>query len=496
MLSTAEQDERLDEIASLLVHLAPGGLESMRFAYSAVGTSLERGVLPFGSMETEALLPHSGVYPLVRELRSRMYVEGDGTWLQMDLKVHFRPAATSVTDGGTPRWEVRFKSVDEITFMDEITPAAAAEELRMFPQEPHRVPDWMARLAAVQEAADRFDADEFSSQPESDLEAALPDGLGGVFDTARARLRDHLAAEPGDRFLVGRLADGRWSIVHLAPAWLAVRMADGECVERRAFGDPAAAAAFAAGAALAEAGAEVNSSVLQGANVLSRTTVRKDGVDAWRLTTPSGNGTAQITTPFGNGTAQIRRSIGAERPNGPAARGRAYFALSPLDNRPGGYFIVHPGRVPAKGDFVSTHQIFEWHVRSSLPKAKVPPPAPDETVTLEAGTELDTYDGDNLGTLFTIGTPFERRQLHGYPEDTPYRVYRLLRPLEATVFVPDSRTVYRPGERGPKRLPDERGRAYVLERSIRDHLEAGDIVEISEPGGTPVPLRDKWDFGE
>ncbi|WP_149263092.1 glycohydrolase toxin TNT-related protein [Actinomadura sp. K4S16] len=485
MLDTAEQDARLNEIAALLVHLAPGGTESMKFAYSAVGTSFEQAAVPYGFNRTEALLPFTGIYSLLRDLRSRMHVEGDGTWLEMDLKVELRPASSSLADGGIPRWEVRFKSVDEITFMDEIPPAAAAEELRMFPQEPHRVPEWMAELAAAQEAADRFEPDGFAPQPETDLEAALPDGLDGLFAAARDRLLDFLPPENADRFLVGRLAEGCWSVVHLAPAWLAVRMKDGVCAERHAYTDPAAAAAAAAGAVIAEAGVEVNSSVLRGAGVLSETTAPRMNIDAWTLDSSARNG-----------IKQIRRTIAAERPRPATGRGRRYFALLPLANRPGGYFVVHPSPVPAKGDFVSTHEIFAWHVRSSLPKAKVPPPAPDETVTLEAGTELDTYDGDNLGTLFTIGTPFERRQLHGYPEDTPYRVYRLLRPLEATVFVPDSRTVYRPGERGPKRLPDERGRAYVLERSIRGHLEAGDIVEISEPGGTPVPLRDKWDFGE
>ncbi|NVI91991.1 hypothetical protein [Actinomadura sp. BRA 177] len=431
MLSTAEQDSRLNEIASLLLHLTPGGLTSMKFAYFAVGASYEQAVIPYGFETTESLIPDSGVLPLLRELRSLMHIEGDGTWLEMNLNVHLRPGVTSVADGGTPAWDVRFHSVDEITFMARITPAAAAEELRMFPQEPHRVPGWMADLAAVQEAADRFDPDAFTPQRESDLEAALPDGLGGLFEKARATLRDYQIAGAADRFLVGRLADGCWSVVHVAPAWLAVRMADGECVEQRAFTDAAAATAFAAGAVLAEAGAEVNSSVLQGAGVLSRTENPRDGVDAWRLDTTSGNG-----------TLQIRRSIAAERPHGSAARGRRYFELLPLDNRPGGYFIVHPGPAPARGDFVSTHQIFEWHVGSSLPEAKPPEPSPDEETVLRPGMELDTYDGDNTGTLFTIDTPFERRQLHGYPEDTPLRVYRVLRPLPATILTYlDARTV-------------------------------------------------------
>ncbi|GAA4234960.1 hypothetical protein GCM10022254_41090 [Actinomadura meridiana] len=483
MLDTAEQDVYLNEIASMLFHLAPAGRESMKFAFFAVGTSYEQAAIPSVSKRTESLLPLSGIFPIARELRSRMYGEGDGTWLEMNLNVQFQPGTTTPADGDAPQWNVRFKSVDEITFMDEVPPAAAAEELRMFPQEPHRIPAWMARLAAVQEAADHFDAATFTSQSETDLRAALPDGLDVLFPTARDKLLDLLPAEHAARFLLGSLADGCWSVVHLPPAWLAVRMEDGACVERQAFTDPSAAVAVAAGAVIAEAGTEVNSSVLAGAGVLNETIIRKKNVHAWKFNTQARNG-----------IHQIRRSIAAERPQGSATRGRRYFALSPLENRPGGYFVVHPGPVPAQGDFVSTHQIFEWYVRRSLPEATIPPPAPAETATLPAGTELDTYAGEN--TLFSIGTPFERRQMHGYPEDTPYLVYRLLRPLEATLAELDSRTVYRKGERGPKRLPDEHGQGYYLEHSIMDHLEAGDIVEISGPGGTPLPLRDPWDIEE
>ncbi len=80
--------------------------------------------------------------------------------------------------------------------------------------------------------------------------------------------------------------------------------------------------------------------------------------------------------------------------------------------------------------------------REFTPEAKPPEPSPDEETVLRPGMELDTYDGDNTGTLFTIDTPFERRQLHGYPEDTPLRVYRVLRPLPATILTYlDARTV-------------------------------------------------------
>jgi hypothetical protein len=476
VLSTAEQDARLDAIASRIAPLAPAGAKSLEFSYRAVGSSFETAVLPFTARPIEARLPSTGVYPLVRELRSLMYIDGEGTWLEMNLKLRLRASAA-------PEWDVRFQSVDEILFADEVPPAAAAEELRAFPQAPHRVPEWMAELAAVQEAADRFAPDAFEPQPEPDLAAALPDGLAGLFDTARAKLRDILPEGQAGRFLVGGIADGCWSVLHLPPAWLAARMDGGACVEQRAFTGPAAAVAFAAGAVLAEAGAEVNSSVLRGAGALDESVNRAQGVHAWRLTA---NG--------GNGGRQVRRSIAAERPRGADLRDRRFFALSPLDNRPGGYFVVHPGPVPATGDFVSTHQIFEWHIGTSLPKAAEVTPPPVEDVVLEPGTELDTYESTSLGKLFTIGTPIEWRELDGYPDEPP-RTFRVLRPLRATPLRPEGRTFRRSGERGPKRLPENRGRGYDLPRAIIDHVRDGDLTEISGPGGDPVPPRDQWETG-
>ncbi|SFO32840.1 hypothetical protein SAMN04489713_105105 [Actinomadura madurae] len=478
-----QDDERLNEIASLLARLAPDGSKTLKFAYRAVGSSFEQAFIPDGMTAAEARLPQSGIYPLLRHLRARMYEDGDGTWLEMDLTVRSRPEAASLADDDAPAWEVRYRSVDEITFADEITPLAAFEEMRMFPQEARRVPRWMGALASVEDAVDRFDPHDFS--PQDDLESALPDGLDGLFTAARERLLAVVPREDADRFLVGRLADGCWSIVHAPPAWAAVRMENGESVEKHAYAGPVAAVAFAAGAVLAEAGAEVNSSVLRGAGALSRVTDRKKGVDAWTLPAHDKNG-----------SRQVRRSMAAERPEGAATRGRRYLALSPLDNRHGGYFVVHPGPVPAQGDFVSTHQIFEWHVRSGLPEARTPAPAPAEEVVLDAGMELDTAEPVSSGLLFTLGTPFERRRLPGDPDHYSYRVYRVQRPITATPVDLGAKTFHRPGESGPKRLPDEQGQAFSLPGPIIDHLESGDLVEISGPGGAPVAPRDYWDTEE
>ncbi|MFI0350662.1 glycohydrolase toxin TNT-related protein [Actinomadura sp. 9N407] len=502
MLERAEEDRCLDDIASLLVHLMPGGWELASLSYRAVGTSFEYAVIggglvhprlpnrhneatPTRMREAEELLPLSGVHELLRDLRSRMHEKARGTWLEMNLKVRCRAGETSDLDGPRPLWGVSYKYADEISWADEVPPAAAAEELLAHPQDAQDVPEWLGRLAMVQAPADRFDSGELlrSPQRESDLVAALPEGLADLFAASRALLLDVLEPEEADRFLVGRLADGHWSVVHAAPSWLAVRMEDGAGAEVHAFEEARSAAAFAIGAVLAEAGAEVNSTVLTAAGVLSMLTAPRKGVDTWTL------GDYQQF-----GTKQMRRSRSVERPSGAAARGRRYIRLSTLHNRPGGYFVCRPGPVPSRGDFVSTHEIFRRCAEKWLPKAR--PPVRERPVAetfptevLEPGTELDAYGEPDRDVLFTIGTPFSRRGLYGTPEQYAYHVYRVQRPFEVSPGLFTATPIFPTGQDRPaeeERPAGTDGRGFYVSRPIADLLRSGELVEITGPGGEPV----------
>lgn len=168
----------------------------------------------------------------------------------------------------------------------------------------------------------------------------------------RDMLPDMLPDGAAERFLVGRTAEGRGSVV---------------------------------GAILAECDAEINSTVLTSAGLIYLEEAPRKNVRAWMLTRYPRNG-----------ALQTQRSRSAERPGGAEARRHRYICLKGLHNRPGGYFVCRPGPPPAKGQFVSTRRIFEFCAAQRLPKAAPPPePAPDEPVlpreTLPAGLELDAY---------------------------------------------------------------------------------------------------------
>ncbi|MBE1533357.1 hypothetical protein H4W34_003190 [Actinomadura algeriensis] len=411
-MTVSNVDERLNEIASLLVHIMPECWEQAHVVYSAVGASFEAVTIgggladpgflneynraSVGSMrEAEELVPVSGVYELLRELRSRMYEEGRGAWWRMVLIVRCHADSPSPSAEGLPQWKVKFEYPQHIDWRDDdfwrenITPAAAYEDLTMFPRNAENIPAWLEQLASVHVPAVDFDPQEIlrSPQREKHLTSLLPAGLEELFSAARRCLLELLPPELVDRFQIGRLADGSWSVIAAPPSWLAVRMDEGGCTEVHAFAKPRPAVAFAVGAVLAEAGTEVNSSILRAAGVLSKEKSPRKLINAWTLGDYRSNA----------GKAS-RRTLAAARPKGRAAARRRYVELWPLHNRPGGHFVCRPGPPPAKGAFVSTHEIFRWHAENLLPQEAPPTVDPHAENAfpremLAVGMELDAYVG-------------------------------------------------------------------------------------------------------
>ncbi|MBE1533354.1 TNT domain-containing protein [Actinomadura algeriensis] len=494
-LHTSE-DELLNEIASLLVHIMPGCWELARFTYQAVGTceqvSIGGGLAdrqrlgthneatPAAMNAAEELVPLSGVYDLLRELRARMYDERRGTWTRMGLDVRCGAAGAAPSGGDLPRWRVYFRYPGEMDWQEgdsweEVTtPADAYEELRTFPRDARHVPEWLGRLAALHVPALEFDADalERSPQDEDELVATLPDGLDGLFSAAREMLRDLLPNGGTERFLVGRTEEGCRSVIHAAPSWLEVHKEHG-LTEVRAFADARSAVAAAVGAVLAEGNAEVNSSVLILADLIFLDRAPRKNVCAWMLTRHPRNG-----------YRQAQRSLSTERPSGGEARRHRYISMSGLHNRPGGFFVCRPGPPPVQGEFVSTRQVFEWCAAQWLPRAKLPsedaaaPVFPRET--LPVGMELDSYGDTAQEFLFTIGTPFSRRGLPGAPDEYAHRVYRVQRPFAVSPGLFAAAPIFPTGEDEPsENAPGSRG--FHLGRPISDLLDSGELVEIAAP---------------
>ncbi|MFC5745155.1 glycohydrolase toxin TNT-related protein [Actinomadura rugatobispora] len=466
------EDRLLSDIATLLVHLFPGGWEKAEVTYRAVGRSYERISVGGGLVNpkhlkrhstrtatafipAEELLPASGVFDLLRRLRSEMYEARRGTWVQVGVGVY-------CAIGGRPQWGVTYKRADEVAWGAEVPAAACVEELRAFPRED--VPEWMSRAAGAQAAADAVDPGVV--QEERELVAALPAGLEHLFVRARDLVRD-VAPRASGRFLAGRVADGRWSVVR-APGeggWAVV--GGGGAVP---FEHVREAVAYAVGGVLAGAGAEVNSAVLELAGLLHRRTEPDSGRDAWMLTAEGGR-------------------VGARTRGLPRPESGAFVALGPIHNRPVGcgYFACETGPPPERGGFVSTHEVFERLAGQMLPHPAPEPEAPEAAPVevLPPGTELDAYGGTDRPFLFEIGTPFSVRGLYGTADAHPYRVYRVERPLRVHPGLFAGTAIFPTGEelRNP---PEEPGRGYYLVDSIADLVASGLLTEITRPGGTPV----------
>ncbi|XVQ10062.1 TNT domain-containing protein [Spirillospora sp. CA-255316] len=475
MVEREREDRLLSDIATLLVHLFPGGWEKAEVTYRAVGRSYERVSVSGGLVNprhlnrhspktatafipAEELLPESGVFDLLRRLRSEMYERGRGTWVQVGVGVY-------CAIGGKPRWGVTYRGADEIAWEAEVPAAACAEELRLFPRDEEHVPDWMRRAVQAQAAADAVDPEAVQDERE------LVTGRERLFLRARDLVRD-VAPQAADRFLAGRVADGCWSVLRAPGDGVWAVAGGGEAVP---FDDVREAVAYAVGGVLAGAGAEVNSAVLELAGLLHRRTEHDSGRDAWMLTAEGGRVGA--------------RTRGLVRPEpGP---GRSFVALGAVHNRPAGcgYFVCESGPPPERGGFVSTHEVF-----ARLAEQVLPPAAPEpETeageaapaVVLPPGTELDAYGDADRPFLFEIGTPFSVRGLYGTADAHPYRVYRVERPLRATPGLFAATAIFPAGEelRNP---PGEQGRGYYLVDSIADLVASGHLTEITRPGGTPV----------
>jgi hypothetical protein len=331
----------------------------------------------------------------------------------------------------------------------------------------------MRELAERHEIAEAFDPGEILARPqaESELVALLPVGGEQIFARARAKLADFVP-QGGGLLQIGRLVEGRWSVVHADSAWLAVRFADGGCAQGVAFADAHSALAHAMGHIMAEEKTELNSEILRVARVLSRRQKPRAGRDAWMLDE--------------SGSEGGRRTCDSPRPSVVAAEHDSYIALDPLHNRPGGYFVCSPGPLPETGPYISVREAFELAARKVLPK----PPPPEEPrreppgEVLPVGAEVDAYEHHDQCFVFAIGTPEDRRGLWDRSKEPTYHVYRVEKPLRV---YPGLFAAWRPpGDEPAENPPPDEGQGYYLVDSIEDFLRSGHLVEIDRPGGEPV----------
>ncbi|MBD2900351.1 hypothetical protein amrb99_93550 [Actinomadura sp. RB99] len=463
-MTPEEEEAHLQRMIDELVRLLPDDWHDARLSYRAVGDHevvrlaghQDEDRSGRGILEAGRRLAHTGIPELLRRHREMTYHPDDGAW--MSLTYSLRGGARA------PEWDVEADPPEEFPWADEVAPSDAATELERFPRPADRTPEWLGRLAALHAAGQAFDPRTLQRNPqdETDLTRQLPSGLEALFTAARRRLADYV---PGvDRFRVGTVDDGCWTIARTSGAWLAI----GPDSAVRPFADPRAAAVHAMAGVMADAGMEINSQVLHVTGVLKRERALRKRQDAWTLAPGDDSPAAS--------------AFDAVRPAGPGP----YIALDPMANRPGGYFVCFPGPRPGHGAFVSVHEIYRALAGTGLPvPAPEPEPEPEPrpeppSEILPAGKEVDTYHPPADRYVFDIGTPWERRG-HINLTGLTYRVYRVQKPLRGYTVL------FHVGPIGSGTPPPETGMGYNLVHSIADLVASGHLVEITGPGGDPGP---------
>jgi hypothetical protein len=474
-LTPREQRDRLDALATLVIHLLPGGWREAELRYFACGghrhatlngKMVDGRRLGHPVQKAGDLLPGSGAFELLDRLRADMYEPARGTWASLVFSVR--------SGHDEPRWAIGVRYLDEISWESWLPAAEVAAELARYPRPEDLVPEWARRARALHEAAESFDPRTVLAAPQS--EQRLIEQLGQddpqLFVRARTVLRDY-APEAAGRLLIGRLAPGAWSVVRAEPAWLSVRQGDGGEHRVVPFGDARSALAHAMGGLLAEAGAEVNTEVLKDARIIKRSANPRKGWSAWQF--DENHSRLYVTTRH------------SPRPPASKAGGDSYIALEQFNNRPYEYFVCPPGPPPETGAYAGVRQIFETVAGNRLPR-----PRPDEEPrpqprleTLPAGTEVDAYGDHDEPFVYCLGTPFSRRNLRGGPEHHAYHVYRVLRPLSGYphLFAP---WPFHPSEDNPPPRPGDAWAGWYLGETIEELIRAGHLVEITGPGGEPV----------
>lgn len=483
-LAPEEIEARLEAVVERVVPLLPEGWLDARLGYHALG-SFEALTLNCEGPRDAWALPGTGVLEELRELRGDCHDPETGTW----------PGLTLLLDSADG-WGVEPEELDDFRWREEITPEDVGLELARFPRPDWRLPPWMSALRDLDRDAAAFDPEEIIARPRPE-DGLLGEKDAGYFAEARRRL-DDLLPGGGDRIPVGRLEDGRWSVVPAGSAWLAVRYSGGRCDSTRAFAGARAALAHAAARDLAELGVPVDSELMRTAGVLTGQSRPREGLDAW-VWGKAGTRAAQLTG-------------GAPRPPG-----GAYIALDPLGNRPGGYFVCQTGPAPEAGPFIGVHRVFELALLEELPPLREAPPVPaepvpaepetaeaaasaepayapprepaarpDPVVVLPAGTEVDAYDHHDRQVVHTVGTPGHRRGRVDRDSEPVYRLYRVDKPLPA-VPVGFAPLPILGGEDAAERARTARGQGYRLAAEIGELLRSGHLSEIGGPGGTAPP---------
>jgi RHS repeat-associated protein len=99
----------------------------------------------------------------------------------------------------------------------------------------------------------------------------------------------------------------------------------------------------------------------------------------------------------------------------------------------------------------------------------------DSTITLTPGTVIDRFGGSSGGFVSPSGTPFGQRALPASSYNKDYHQYVVKQPIDGVRAGPAEPWFGQPGG----------GTQYQLPKSVQDHINNGDLVEIPGPCSKP-----------
>jgi hypothetical protein len=134
-LDPAEQNELLEEITLLLVHVLPAAWQECVVVHRAIGShseTLGQVSKVSGPGFPSRWTPPPALGELFTRLRSGMYADGLGTWFSAKFRLTF-PFS----------YQIEYEQQNDSKWTTPPPPEAYAEDLRLYPRMPENIPSWL-----------------------------------------------------------------------------------------------------------------------------------------------------------------------------------------------------------------------------------------------------------------------------------------------------------------------------------------------------------------
>lgn len=133
------QDKILTEIKNTLTHLLPPGWDYAQVKHSALGDYAETAaIVQIVAGPIIPWDPPARIAELFGQLRAASAAPGTGAWLTAVFEIHHPET-----------YQAKFNATKQPDFRGTPPETAAAEELRRFPRDEDKIPDWLGGPAGT-----------------------------------------------------------------------------------------------------------------------------------------------------------------------------------------------------------------------------------------------------------------------------------------------------------------------------------------------------------